>query len=55
MRNTFIDNISLEETKPLFFNRIEKYNKKETIPTEKPGEKVTCSARILSLAEFRMA
>ncbi len=43
MRNTFIDNISLEETKPLFFNRIEKYNKKEMIPTEKSLGRVTSS------------
>ncbi|MCS5422292.1 MULTISPECIES: molybdopterin biosynthesis protein [Psychrilyobacter] len=43
MRNTFIDNISLEETKPLFFNRIEKYSKKETIPTEKSLGRVTSS------------
>lgn len=44
MRNTFIDNISLEETKPLFFNRIEKYNKKETIPTEKSLGRITSSS-----------
>lgn len=43
MRNTFIDNISLEETKPLFFNRIEKYSKKETISTEKSLGRVTSS------------
>jgi putative molybdopterin biosynthesis protein len=43
LRNTFIDNISLEETKPLFFNRIEKYNKKEMIPTEKSLGRVTSS------------
>ena len=44
MRNTFIDNISLEETKPLFFNRIEKYNKKETIPTERSLGRITASS-----------
>jgi len=43
LRNTFIDNISLEETKPLFFNRIEKYSKKEKIPTEKSLGRVTSS------------
>lgn len=43
MRNTFIDNISLEETKPLFFNRIKKYNKKEIISTEKSLGRVTSS------------
>ncbi|MEI6857354.1 molybdopterin biosynthesis protein [Psychrilyobacter sp.] len=44
MRNTFIDNISLEETKPLFFNRIKKYSKKETISTEKSLGRVTSSS-----------
>ena len=43
MRNTFIDNISLEETKPLFFNRIKKYSKKEIISTEKSLGRVTSS------------
>ena len=43
MRNTFINNISLEETKPLFFNRIEKYSKKEKISTEKSLGRVTSS------------
>ncbi|UUV18918.1 molybdopterin biosynthesis protein [Fusobacteria bacterium ZRK30] len=43
MRNTFIDNISLEETKPLFFNRIEKYSKKEIISTEKSLGRITSS------------
>ncbi|WP_037029122.1 molybdopterin biosynthesis protein [Psychrilyobacter atlanticus] len=43
MRNTFINNISLEETKPLFFNRIEKYSKKEIISTEKSLGRVTSS------------
>ena len=43
MRNTFIDNISLEETKPLFFNRIKKYNKKEMIPTENSLGRMTSS------------
>ncbi len=43
MRNTFIDNISLEETKPLFFNRIERYSKKEIISTEKSLGRITSS------------
>jgi len=43
MRNTFINNISLEETKPLFFNRIEKYSKKEIISTEKSLGRITSS------------
>lgn len=43
MRNTFIDNISLEETKPLFFNRIKKYSKKEIISTGKSLGRVTSS------------
>ena len=44
MRNTFIDNISLEETKLLFFDRIEKYKKKEKIPTEKSLGRITSTA-----------
>jgi len=44
LRNTFIDNISLEETKPLFFNRIEKYSKKEIISTEKSLGRITSSS-----------
>lgn len=43
MRNIYIDNISLEETKPLFFDKIKIYEKKETIPTEKSLGRVTSS------------
>ncbi len=44
MRNTFIDNISLEETKPLFFNKIKKYTKSEVIPTEKALGRITSNS-----------